>query len=98
MKGVGAGSQVDSRTNRGNPNQRRIASPLPGQLEHQVPSHGIADQGYALQAETRRIMPHYRAHIAREAGVVERGSQRVGTAAVAHVHPHHVHPGRKSPC
>jgi hypothetical protein len=93
VQGVGAGGQVDSRADRGHGAQRRLAAPLPGQLQHQVAAHRVARQRHSLQAEPLRIMAHHHAHIGRESGVIERGRQRLRAAAGAHVHAHHVPAG-----
>ena len=96
VQSVGAGSQVDGRTDRSHGAERRPVAPLPGQLQHQVAAHGVAHQRHPLQAVQPGKMIHHRAHVAGEPGVVERGRQRVRVRAVAHVHADHV--AARIPC
>ena len=68
-------------------------APLAGELENEIAAHGVADQRHALQAEALGEMAHHRAHVGGAAGVIERRSERLGAAAVAHVHADNVHAG-----
>ena len=90
MESIGSRSQIDGRADGGYGAERLPDSPLSRQLEHQVAAHGVADQGDSFEAEFLRVMLDYRTHICREAGMVERRSELIGVAAVAHVHAHDV--------
>ena len=93
VESVGAGGQIDGRADRGDGDKRRPRAPFAGELEHQIAAHGVADQSHALEAEALGEVLHHGAHIGGAAGVIERGRERIGAAAVAHVHADDVHAG-----
>ena len=93
VESVGAGGQIDGRADRGHGDKRRPRAPLAGELEHQIAAHGVADEGHTLEAEALGEVADHGAHIGGAAGVIERGRERIGTAAVAHVHADDVHAG-----
>ena len=64
VQSVGAGRQVDHRTNSRNGNKRRPVSPLPRKLQHQVAAHRVAHQRHPLQSPARSEVLNHRAHIA----------------------------------
>lgn len=96
MKGIGADGEIDGWTDRGDGDERRTRTPFAGKLEHKIAAHGITDQRDALEAEAGGEMADDRTHVGRAAGVIERGRERFGAAAVAHVHADHVDAG--GPC
>ena len=91
VQSIGAGGEIDDRTDRGHCNERWTRAPLAGQFEHHVAAHGVANQRHALEAETLGEVANHRAHICGAAGVKERRRKRIGAAAVAHVHADDVH-------
>jgi hypothetical protein len=91
VQSVGAGGEIDGRADGGDGDERRPRAPLAGELEHEIAAHGVADQRDALEAEARGEVADHGAHIGRAAGVIERGSERIAAAAVAHVHADDVH-------
>ena len=93
VQSVGAGGEIDGRADRGDGHKRRPRAPLAGELEHQIAAHGVADERHALEAEALGEVAHHGAHVGRAAGVIERGRERFGAAAVAHVHADDVHAG-----
>jgi len=91
VQSIGAGGEIDDRTDRGHCNERWTRAPLAGQFEHHVAAHGVANQRHALEAETLGEVANHRAHIGGAAGVKERRRKRIGAAAIAHVHADDVH-------
>ena len=91
MQSVGASGEIDGRANGGDGGKRRQRAPLTGELEHEIAAHGVADQRHAFKTEARGEVADHRAHVGRAAGVIQRGRERIGAAAVAHVHADDVH-------
>ena len=88
VQGSGRETEVDGRRHSNHRAQfaRRVGAQFPGQLQHQVPAHGVAHQRDALEPLAFEEETHDGADIAREPGVVERRRKLLRTAAVAHVH------------
>ena len=91
VKSIGAGSEIDGGTDSGDGGKRRLRAPLAGKLEHEIAAHGVTNQRDAFEAEARSEAMDNGAHISRAAGVIERGSERIAAAAVAHIHADDVH-------
>ena len=78
---------------------RSVLAEVTREFEHEVPAHRIADQRDAFETFTLEKVAHDGAHIAGEAGVIERRRKSrhliVAAAAVAHVHANDV--GARTP-
>ena len=93
MQSVSRSREVDRRADRrhGAELSWTCASPFAGQFQHQVPAHGKARQGEARDVVLRDQILRYRGDILRAAGMVERRGQAFCAAAIALVHPDHIH-------
>ncbi len=96
VEGVGGGAEIERGGDGGDGAEHcglGAGAELAGELEHEIAAHRVADERDAAQAEAGGERAHDRGDIAREAGVVERGREGFGAAAVAHVHADDVEAG-----
>ena len=66
---------------------------FPGELQHEVAAHGVADQSDGLQRMSGDEVMHHVIDIGGHAGVIERGGEALRAAAVAHVHANDIAAG-----
>ena len=88
------GAKIDGRRDGDHRAQgrRSIRAEFAGQLQHQVPTHGIAGQRDALESFALDEVAQHSSDIAGEPGVVEGGRKPLRAAAVAHVHANDISP------
>ena len=68
-----------------------VKRPRTGQFEDKITAHGKSYQrklGNAILVD--QVLSHC-GHISRKSGMIERGGDTLGTAAIALIHAYHVH-------
>jgi len=90
---VGRGCQIHRRADCDHGAELRgpLVAPLPCELQHQIAAHGKSDQDESGDAVIFNDVLRHGGHVARKAGVVERGRGGVHATAIALVDEHDVH-------
>ncbi len=98
MQRIGGGRQIHRRTNRCYRAEFpwSAVAPFASQLEHKIAAHGVARQRKARNVILLDDVARHCGNIRRAPGMIERGSERIGAAAIALVHADHIHAGGQS--
>ena len=98
MQSVRRGGKVDRGTDRRDRAKlvRTCASPFARKFQHQIAAHGISRQSETGDVVLLDQILGHGSDVLGSSGMVKRGSQRLGAAAVALIHPDHVHAAGKT--